>query len=94
VKNQRQAPKRPTPRVARYTAGLEIQRGGITVQIAEVPSRDLEEVVRHALAALTAAGLISDPGDDKPMEHVGGYAALDVKDDLYEQGKKHKRVGF
>jgi hypothetical protein len=38
--------------------------------------------------------LISDPGDDKPMEHVGGYAALDVKDDLYEQGKKHKRVGF
>jgi hypothetical protein len=95
VKNQRQAPKRPTPRVARYTAGLEIQRGGITVQIAEVPSRDLEEVVRHALAALTAAGLISDPNDDRPLEQVGGYSPLDVRDDDFaEQGKRPKRVGF
>lgn len=96
VKNQRRAPKLPQPRAARYTAGLEIQRGGVTVQIAEVPSQDLAAVLRHTLAALTAVGLISQPEDDRPLEQVGGYAPLDVKDDPYEQGKRGtpKRVGF
>lgn len=85
--------QQPTAKPIKYMAAIEVHRGGVSVQIAEVPSTQIAAVVAHALKCLEGAGVPDEPTG--PIEQVGGYAPLDVREDDYEQGKgKPKRVGF
>lgn len=93
AKQQRQR-KKPVPRAPKFKAYIEIGRGDVKLHIERVPSNRLSSVITHALASLRKAGVRRIGDDDRPIEQVGGYAPLDVKDDPYEQGERPKRVGF
>jgi hypothetical protein len=86
--------EKPEAMPLKYMAAVELERSGVKIEIAEVPSHQLAAVVRHALKALETAGLTEPPSGDQTLESVGNYAPLDVKDDAYDQGRKPKRVGF
>ena len=92
---QKQPRKKPTPPKPKFRAYVEIGRGDVKLHIERVPSHSLSSVITHALASLKKAGVRRSCGDeDRPIEQVGGYAPLDVREDPYEQGQKPKRVGF
>lgn len=85
--------EKPETMPLKYMAAVELERSGVKIEIAEVPSHQLAAVVAHALKALETVGLTEPPSGG--LESVGTYAPLDVKDDAYEQGKRGpKRVGF
>lgn len=79
-------------RAVKYTAAVEVHRGGVSIQVAEIPSSQLTAVIAHALKCLEGVGVPDET--PAPIEQVGGYNALHVDEDQYEQGKKPKRVGF
>lgn len=89
-------PKQPRKKAPpKFKAYVEIGRGDVKLHIERVPSHSLSSVIVQALASLKGAGVRrSSNDDDRPLEQIGNYAPLEVRDDPYEQSERPKRVGF